>query len=166
MRDLLKLKRSKQRLKASLKGGSSQSRIFASLFLAEPLERIEIVKSGVPANVVVDLAKTMSMSKDRLFGTLGLARATVDRKVRDNKPLSSDEGSRVLGMARLVGQVQTMIEESGNPANFNAAEWLANWLVRPLPALGGRPPAEFMDTPDGQSLVSDLVARMQSGSYA
>lgn len=36
----------------------------------------------------------------------------------------------------------------------------------PLAALGGGKPAELKDTPDGEELVSDLVARMQSGAYA
>ena len=69
-------------------------------------------------------------------------------------------------MALLVGQVREMVAESGDPAGFDAALWLARWLQRPLPALGGRRPAEFMDTADGQSLVSTMVARMQTGAYA
>jgi putative toxin-antitoxin system antitoxin component (TIGR02293 family) len=95
-----------------------------------------------------------------------LASATVNRKSRDQKPLSSDESSRVIGMARLVGQVQAMVEESGDPEGFDAATWVAEWLEQPLPALGGRRPAELMDTPEGQNLVSNLVARLQTGAYA
>lgn len=98
--------------------------------------------------------------------TLGLARATVDRKARANQPLSADESSRLLGLARLVGQVQLMVEESGRPEGFVAAEWVAQWLEQPLPALGGQRPGELMDTPDGQRLIADLVVRMQSGAYA
>lgn len=134
-------------------------------YRAAPISRIRLIKGGISAKVLDQLAKDMGMSKERLAGMLGLARATIDRKVREDKPLSSDEGSRVLGMASLIGQVQTMIEESGNPEGFNAAEWVARWLERPLPALGGQKPAELMDTSDGQALVSNLVAAMQSGVY-
>ncbi|MCW5322891.1 DUF2384 domain-containing protein [Verminephrobacter aporrectodeae subsp. tuberculatae] len=130
------------------------------------MECVRIVKLGVPATVVDVLAKRMVMSKEKLVAILGLARATVDRKARENKPLSADESSKVLGMARLLGQVQAMVEESGDPKGFNAAEWVARWLERPLPALGGQRPAELMDTPEGQRLVSQLVARMQSGAYS
>ena len=52
-----------------------------------------------------------------------------------------------------------------NPEGFDAAKWVAAWLDRPQPALGGKRPAELMDTADGRSIVSDLVARMQSGAY-
>ncbi|HVL56424.1 MAG TPA: antitoxin Xre-like helix-turn-helix domain-containing protein [Burkholderiaceae bacterium] len=130
------------------------------------MERVSLIKQGVPANVVEILAKRMSLPKEKLAGTLGLARATIDRKARENKPLSADESSRVVGMARLVGQVQSMVEESGNPAGFDAAAWVARWIEQPLPALGGRRPAELMDTAEGQALVADLVARFRSGTYS
>jgi putative toxin-antitoxin system antitoxin component (TIGR02293 family) len=145
---------------------SAMAMNFMDVFRADPMERVRWVKNGVSARTVDAMAKRMAMPKERLVGTLGLARATVDRKARENKPLSTDEGSRVLGMARLVGQVQAMVEESGNPDGFDAAGWVARWLERPLPALGGQRPAELMDTPEGQSLVSDVVARMQSGAYS
>lgn len=139
---------------------------FAQIFFADPMDRIFFVKQGVPASMADAMAKRMGMPKERLLSTLGLARATVDRNVRNNKPLSKDDSSRLIGMARLVGQVQAMVEESGKPAGFNAAEWVSQWLDQPLPALGGRLPAEFMDTSEGQMLISGLVSRMQSGAYA
>ncbi len=139
---------------------------FRQVFEADAMERVRIVKLGVPASVVEAMARRMAMPKEKLVGTLGLARATIDRKARENKPLSSDESSRVLGMARLVGQVQAMVEESGNPEGFDAAEWVARWLDEPLPALGGQRPGELMDTPEGQGIVSQIVDRMRSGAYA
>lgn len=139
---------------------------FVKVYETDAMERVRIVKQGVPAGAVDAIARRMAIPKEKLVGTLGLARATIDRKVRENKPLSSDESSRVLGMARLVGQVQAMVEESGRAQGFNAAEWVARWLERPLPALDGQRPADLMDTPEGQGLVSQLVSRMQSGAYA
>lgn len=139
---------------------------FLTMYQADPMERINIVKRGMSARSIEVLATRMAVSKDRIVATLGLARATVDRRVRDNKPLSADDSARVLGMARLVGQVQQMVDESGDPEGFDAAAWVAQWLEKPLPALAGQRPAEFMDTADGQAVVSALVSRMQSGAYA
>jgi uncharacterized protein (DUF2384 family) len=48
---------------------------------------------------------------------------------------------------------------------FSAARWVAEWLQRPHPALGGRRPGELMDTADGRELLTDLLARQQSGAY-
>lgn len=139
---------------------------FLSMYEADPMERIGIVKRGMPAKTVEVMAKRMAVPKERLVSTLGLARATVDRKARENKLLSQDDSARVLGMARLVGQVQAMVAESGTPAGFDAAAWVADWLESPLPALNGERPAAFMDTAEGQALVATLVARMQTGAYA
>ena len=139
---------------------------FLGMYRADPMERIQIIKRGMPARTVEAMAKRMAVPKEGLVATLGLARATVDRKARDNKTLSTDDSARVLGMARLVGQVEEMVAESGDSTGFDAAAWVAQWLQSPLPALGGKPPAEFMDTADGQALVSTLMARMQTGAYA
>lgn len=138
----------------------------ASLYPFDAIERVELVKEGVPAGLLVLISEDMAIPKDKLYATIGLARATVNRKLREQQVLSQDESERVLGIARLVGQVSTMVKESGNPEGFDAAKWVAAWLERPQPALGGRRPAELMDTADGRSIVSDLIARMQSGAYA
>lgn len=142
---------------------------FAQVFHAEPMERILWIKQGVAAREVEGVARRMGVTKERLMSTLGLARATVDRKVREHKPLSPDESSRLLGVAHLVGRVQAMVDESGRPGeseDFDAAQWTAAWLDRPLPALDGRRPAELMDTAEGQALVANLLARVHSGAYA
>jgi uncharacterized protein (DUF2384 family) len=66
----------------------------------------------------------------------------------------------------LVGQLEMIVAESGNPEGFDASEWISNWLSEPLPALGGEKPINFLDTMEGQDLVSDALARIQSGAYA
>ncbi|RZI40451.1 DUF2384 domain-containing protein [Herbaspirillum sp. HC18] len=106
------------------------------------------------------------MAKEALIDTLRLSRATVNRKARDNMTLSQDESERVLGVEYLIGQVENMVQESGDPEGFDAAKWVSNWLNSPLPALDGQKPASFMDTVEGQKLVSNLLATAQSGAYA
>ncbi len=136
------------------------------LFRAGVVDRVNIVKDGVPALYVNVLTACMRMPKDKFYRTIGLMRPTVDRKVRASKRLNQDESERVMGIARLVGQAQSQVQDSGGPAEFDAAKWVAAWLDRPLPALGGKPPGEFMDTADGRTLVADLLAQQQSGAYA
>lgn len=138
----------------------------ASLSGATTIERVEMVKAGLPASFLVFIAHRMSIPKERLYATIGVSRATVDRKVRAKKLLSQDESERALGLARLVAQVETIVKESGNPEGFDAARWLAGWLEEPQPSLGGKRPADLMDTADGRGLVADLVARSQTGAYA
>lgn len=133
---------------------------------SDTVDRIGMVKKGLPAKLLATLAGDMQVSRERLYAWLGIARTTANRKVKDDGTLSQDESERVLGLASLVGQVQTIVSESGDLEGFDAARWTADWLEQPNAALGGRPPGEFMDTADGRALVSGLVAKMQSGAYA
>jgi putative toxin-antitoxin system antitoxin component (TIGR02293 family) len=139
---------------------------FDRVFDFDELRLVELIKQGLPAAMPGEIASRMGVAKDRVYQQLGLPRATVERKVREAKPLSPDESSRVLGLARLVGQAQRMVEESGRPQGFDAAVWVAGWLERPVAALGGRRPAELMDTAEGQAIVAATLSRAQSAAYA
>lgn len=149
-----------------LRAPQDEVQSFLQVFRAEPLARVKLIKTGVPAQYVDRIAREMGMPKERLLPALGLSAATVNRRARESGKLSTEDSERVIGMARLVGQVQAMVEESGDPAGFDAARWVAQWLEAPLAALGGQRPVELMDTAEGQSIVSNLLARMQSGAYA
>ena len=139
---------------------------YAGVFQASPAERVEIIKRGVRANIVLEIARSMGTSKEGLLRTLGLSRATIDRKISKSGALSLDEGQRVVGMAKLVGLVETMAQQSGTSKDFDAAKWLARWIDQELPALGGKKPAELLDTAEGQELVAATLQRMQSGAYS
>ena len=139
---------------------------FVDVYRAEPLARLRLIKDGVPADHVDRLAREMGMPKERLLPALGLSPATVNRRARESGKLSTEASERVIGMARMVGQVQAMVDESGDPGGFNAPAWVARWLDEPLPALGGQRPAELMDTAEGQAIVSNLLTRIQSGAHA
>ncbi len=138
----------------------------ATLNSYEPMERIELVREGVPAEMLSFVAEEMAITKDRLYRTIGVPRATMDRKIRARQRLNPDESERLMGIARLVGQVEQMVRESGEAQGFDAARWVADWLEIPLAALGGIRPAALMDTAEGRRMVSDLLAQMQSGAYA
>jgi putative toxin-antitoxin system antitoxin component (TIGR02293 family) len=139
---------------------------FGDVYRWDPHVRIHIIKSGVKADVFGRIARSMDRSKEQLSKTLGLSVTTIDRKAKAGENLSPEQGERVVGMAKLIGQVQTMVEQSGDPTGFDAAQWLARWLDEPLPALGGLHPAEYMDTAEGRDLVSNLLSMAQSGAYA
>jgi putative toxin-antitoxin system antitoxin component (TIGR02293 family) len=137
-----------------------------SLFALAPMGRVALVKQGVPSEALGLLAADMGITKEQLYATLGVPRATMERKVRQRRRLNQDESERVVGIARLVGQVEQMVRESGNLEGFDAARWVAAWLERPVPALAGARPGSLMDTAEGREIVSTLVAQMQSGAYA
>lgn len=143
-----------------------RKRPLGSLYAVAPMGRVNLVKQGVPPEALGLLAADMGITREQLYATLGVPRATMERKMRQHRRLNQDESERVVGVARLVGQVDYMVRESGDPEGFNAARWVAAWLERPLPALGDAPPGELMDTAEGREIVSGLVSQMQSGTYA
>jgi putative toxin-antitoxin system antitoxin component (TIGR02293 family) len=128
--------------------------------------RIALIRRGIPASTISRLSARMGMSKEFLLSSLGLSRATISRKEKDASLLSKDESERVLGVETLIGMVQAMVEQSGDPAGFDAARWVSDWLSKPLPALAGATPASYMDTFEGQKLVAELLSMTQSGAYA
>jgi uncharacterized protein (DUF2384 family) len=87
-------------------------------------------------------------------------------KLKHAADVSKDESERLLGVETLIGIAQTMVEQSGDPAGFDAARWVSTCLTNPLPALAGATPASYMDTFEGQKLVAELLSMSQSGAYA
>ena len=142
------------------------SQALADLYTMSPFDRVGLVKRGIPAQTVVRIANFTGQPKERVMKLLGLPRSTVDRKARSNQALPIDQGERVLGLLKLVGQVQVMIEQSGDPKDFDAARWVSSWLGRPSPALGNRAPGELMDTAEGQQVVANILASARSGVFA
>jgi len=138
---------------------------YADIFHADPYERVAMIRHGVPAAAVRDMFEAIPIASGDLLKSLRLSPATLSRKIKEDANLSSEDSERVIGMVRLIGQVQAMVMESG-AADFDAARWTAAWLQEPVPALGGARPVDFMDTMEGQGIVSRLLSQMQSGAYA
>jgi putative toxin-antitoxin system antitoxin component (TIGR02293 family) len=139
---------------------------YLQVFRATPVERIKMIKDGVRATAAKRMISDLAFGQAAAFHALKLSPATVNRKAAEGKTLSADESERVLGMAKLIGQLEAMIQESGEPGGFDATAWLSRWLQEPAPALGGVRPVDLMDTMEGQALVANTLEKAQSGAYA
>jgi putative toxin-antitoxin system antitoxin component (TIGR02293 family) len=142
---------------------------FRKAYRSSSADRIRVIKAGVSARSVYDLATALNVSQDVVIKYLGLSKSTISRKVQADDTLSTDQSERVLGMSKLIGLVQTVIDESGDPdlaKDFDAAQWLEEWLSQPNPALGGMLPSAYLDTHEGQEVLAALIGQMQSGAYA
>lgn len=139
---------------------------YLAVYRASPLERIHMIKNGIPATEAKRLIVELPIGQNVAFKALNLSTATVNKKAKQGDNLSREESERVVGFARLVGQLEAIIQESGDPTDFDAGAWMARWLAEPLPALGGARPADLIDTMEGQGLVSAALAKLQSGAYA
>jgi hypothetical protein len=74
----------------TMPAGVTAKRIYA----ASPFVRIELVRGGVPASFVANLSQAMKVSRERIYRTMGLPRATVERKVREEQSLNAEESGR------------------------------------------------------------------------
>ena len=139
---------------------------FVSLYAAPPEDRVKLIRNGVKAAALVNTSKAMGISREHLFATLNFPVGTVKRKIAQDELLSPDQSERIIGLQKLIGQVESMVTESGDAVDFDPAKLLANWLDTPNHALGGDKPADYMDTIEGQRIVANLLSMMQSGAYA
>jgi putative toxin-antitoxin system antitoxin component (TIGR02293 family) len=138
----------------------------ALIYQATPLERIAMMREGVSAVELIKTGAKMGVSKEKMFSLLHLPRSTVNRRIATKKTMSVEHSERLIGLQKLIGQVEIMVSESGDSSEFNAAKWVADWLERPVAALNNSKPADFMDTIEGIELISSMLAKMQSGAYA
>ena len=135
-------------------------------WLHTPLaERVALIRRGVPARWLLDTEAAMGFTRRALCDLLGIKVSTANRKLHNNALLSHDESERLMGLHRLLGELQALLRDCGDGTPFDAAAWLASWLQRPNQALGGETPAAFMDTAEGREQVGRLIGAQRSGAY-
>jgi putative toxin-antitoxin system antitoxin component (TIGR02293 family) len=134
---------------------------------ATPMQIVEIERIGVPGVFIKDLSKKMEISSSRFFKILGVAKATAEKKVAAGQKVAGSGGQAAIGMAKLVGIAQRIVANSTADAakGFDAAKWLGQWIESPQAALGGRRPADLLDTPTGTDVVARLLGAIESGTY-
>jgi putative toxin-antitoxin system antitoxin component (TIGR02293 family) len=136
----------------------------AQMYSATPMQTLETERKGVSADFLADLAKRMELPYVRLATLLGISKATAARKSAANALI---DGTAVVGMVKLLSIAQEIVDDSTSPEakNFDTVKWLGQWMERPQPALGGRRPSEFLDSPTGVAIVSKVLGAMRSGAY-
>lgn len=134
---------------------------------ATPMEIVEIERQGVLGSFIKDLSKRMGLPSSRVLNILGVPKATAEKKAAAGEFVSGSSGQAAVGMIKLLGIAQAIVNNSTAPEakNFDAAKWLGQWIERPQPALGGRKPASLVDTPTGLKLVARLLGSIESGVY-
>lgn len=135
--------------------------------VASPLELVATERHGVAGRFLKDLSKRLDIPATRIFDMLGVPKATAEKKSAAGEVLAGSGGQAAIGVAKLIAIAQEIVANSTSKeaANFDAAKWLGQWLERPQPSLGGRKPAELVDTPTGIEVVSRLLGAIESGAY-
>ena len=134
---------------------------------ATPLQLVEIERQGVLGSFIKDLSRRMAIPSSRIFAILGIPKATAEKKAAAGERVEGRGGQAAIGMVKLLGIAQEIVADStaSEAKAFDATKWLGQWIERPQPALGGRKPADLLDTPTGVEVVARLLGSLESGAY-
>jgi putative toxin-antitoxin system antitoxin component (TIGR02293 family) len=134
---------------------------------ATPMQLVQTERAGVVGSLIKDLSRRMELPSSRVFRILGVPKATAEKKAAASEMVSGRGGQAAIGMVRLLGLAQDIVTDSTaeDAQGFDAARWLGQWIERPQPALGGRRPAELLDTPTGVEVVARLLGSIRSGAF-
>lgn len=134
---------------------------------ATPMQIIETERTGVRGTLIKDLARRMQVPASRLYDVIGVAKATAEQKASSGAMVTGDGGQAALGVVRLLAIVEAIVADSTaeEAKGFDAPQWLGRWIERPQPSLGGRKPADLLDTPSGLGVVARLLGSIESGAY-
>ena len=134
---------------------------------ATPMQIVEIERVGVIGSFIKDLSKRMGIPSSRIFAIFGIPKATAEKKAAAGEMISGSGGQAAIGMVKLLGIAREIVDDSTakEARGFDAAKWLGQWIERPQPSLGGRKPADLLNTPTGVEIVARLLGSIRSGSY-
>jgi RES domain-containing protein len=101
---------------------------YAALYRVSTTALIEKVRKGVVTQEVKDLVRSLGVQQKDLLVALSIPPSTFSRKSTNAAVLSASASERVLGVARLVGQVQTMMSQTSDTKDFDAGNGSAAGL--------------------------------------
>ncbi len=134
---------------------------------ATPFELVETERYGVSGDFLKALSRKLDVPAVRVFEMVGVPKATIAKKVSSQEVVSGSRGQAAIGVAKLLAKAQEIVRNSTaqEAQGFDSAKWLGRWLDIPQAALGGRKPAELLDTPTGIEMVLRLLGAIESGAY-
>jgi uncharacterized protein (DUF2384 family) len=126
--------------------------------------RVRAEREGVPSELVVTVMKEMGSTSGEFQRMVGVPKSTFAKKISEKSAFAGASGQAVLGLAELVNLAEELVDAKA-AAGFDASRWVGEWIQRPQPALGGRRPADLMDTPTGRESVKRVLGAIGSGAY-
>jgi putative toxin-antitoxin system antitoxin component (TIGR02293 family) len=116
-----------------------------------------LVRRGLPASSVTQLAERLNIGSTVLSRKLGIPHRTLTRRLSQRSRLTSAESDRTVRFARVFALAVEMIGEE---------ERAVIWLRTPNRALGGERPLDQLDTDLGAREVEDVLGRIAYGVYS
>jgi putative toxin-antitoxin system antitoxin component (TIGR02293 family) len=122
-----------------------------------PAERIQRIRGGLPADLLVKAAERFGVTREALFRLVGLPFSTANRKIARSETLDPAVTERLVRLALVDAQAE---EVFADPA------LASRWLVVDNLALGGAAPLALLDTEIGAREVAKALAAIAWGGVA
>ncbi|WP_413726258.1 antitoxin Xre/MbcA/ParS toxin-binding domain-containing protein [Sodalis sp. RH16] len=131
---------------------------FAGLPVSRGRELTNVLKIGLPVDVLDSIHKWSDMSKADILRIAGINERNVARRKSTGTAFSPDESERI---ARLVRVMDASVHLFGGnkPDAYT-------WLRSPVKGLGNVTPVSLLSTESGALEVLDLIGRLEHGVYS
>ncbi len=116
----------------------------------------EIVRQGLPAQSVRELASNIGTSISFLIGASGLNRRTMERRIASRERLKQSESDAIVRIARIVAHAKQLLGD----------ERALRWLEIPNVALGGARPIDLLGTETDARAVEAILGRIEHGVFS
>ena len=103
---------------------------YSETYRASPIKREAPIHKSISAATTKHILNDFRIPFSTSCIALDLSKSTVNRKAAAAAALPADVTKRVLGVTRLIGQVESIVQKSGEPEGFDAVSWLSEWLAR------------------------------------
>ncbi len=127
----------------------------AQLKTAKTDQVINLLKEGLPTNLLDELRQELEVSENALSNILLIPQRTLNRR-RAAGRFKTDESERVLRLFRVYNKALDVL---GTQAKA------ARWLKKPARAFGGVTPLNYADTEPGAQEVILLLERLDHGVF-
>ena len=114
---------------------------------------IELIRRGVAAGVVDDMAEYLGVPKTVIFGILHTPESTAHKLIKDHRTLDSAASERVVRVAEITRRAEHTF----------GREAAAQWLKSPNLALRGSTPLSVLDTEPGAGEVRKILSSIDYG---
>ena len=122
-----------------------------------PLQTHDIVTSGLPVVLVLDLIKTFNVvDREAVLLTIGVSEKTLQRWKSAEQRLDTNASDRLIRLAVVTEQAMDV---------FGSRDAAESWLVASAIGLDGRRPLDLLQTSEGVKIVKLFLTRIDYGTY-
>lgn len=122
-----------------------------------PMERIQIIRQGIPYDAIDALSKKLNKPIKSLLQLFGMAQTTYNKKKAEHALLESKESELILLIAEVI--------DFGKEVFNQEEDKFLRWLKKPNIALGGCSPESLFDTSSGVEEVKACLYRIEHGIF-